>query len=118
MSLNRDTESAAPTAAPPATYERLMSADAERDFDGVLACYSLQAAVLAPNRPPIAGVRRIELRSLEAIAEGRLDVESGEFRLWWDGDRPLDEGRYPLLWLRTDDGWKMHRDLFNRARPV
>lgn len=63
-----------------------------------------------------AGLTRADLETVEVFA-GADDTatEVGRYRLA-DGGQEADVGKYVVVWLRTPEGWKLHRDIWTTDR--
>jgi len=67
------------------------------------------------------GLKDIKLTSQEVIGFEDMAVERGEY---WLKMKPSgagtveDKGSYRVLWKNTDEGWKLHWDIFNSNLPV
>lgn len=66
------------------------------------------------------GDRRPQLRSRfepeDWLIEGDVVVESGRafISMVEDGhERPVDQGKYLVVWRQEDGRWRIHRDIFN-----
>lgn len=63
------------------------------------------------------GVTRAELETVEVFpgADGDTGTEVGRYRLGANGQE-ADVGKYVVVWLRTPEGWKIHRDIWTTDR--
>jgi uncharacterized protein (TIGR02246 family) len=108
--------------------------DAFNDGDGaaVGALYTQDAAVLPPDGARVdgrkaiaefwqgaidAGLKNLDLQTLEVLDAGDLAVEVGKVSLTTTGSVgkavPM-AGKYIVIWQRDDDGaWRLHRDIWN-----
>ena len=96
----------------------------------ILSLYTEDACLLAPNTPPICGIKALKKDFEDTFAAGK--VKSGKFvtgNVYGDGNeyvteegtwqvfdpngKLLDEGKYLKLWRKTKTGWKIFRDSFN-----
>ena len=116
-----------------AINKRFMAASEAGDGAAVAALYTDDASFLPPHCPAIvgpqaiaefaqeifdAGVAKIELRSIDVEEHGDVAFEEGRYRLVAaDGDL-VDEGKYVVIWKRTDGTWKLHKDIFNSDHPT
>lgn len=64
-----------------------------------------------------AGLTRADLETVEVFAgaDGETATEVGRYRLFAE-DAEADTGKYVVIWLRTSDGWKLHRDIWTTDR--
>ncbi len=64
-----------------------------------------------------SGLTRAELETVEVYAgvDGETATEVGRYRLA-SGAEEADVGKYIVLWARTSDGWKIHRDIWTTDR--
>jgi ketosteroid isomerase-like protein len=102
-----------------------------KDVDAIVALYTDDARVLAPNRPMTVGsdgVRAefggmidaglsIKLTSIEATVVGDIGHNVGSYVLS-SGDTVVDVGKYLETWARGDDGvWRIANDIYNSDNP-
>lgn len=97
------------------------------DAHAVADLYTENAQVIAPGAPVArgrsaiaaawqksidAGVKDLSLDTADVESAGDLAYETGKVRLVAkDGD--VTEGRYVVVWKRTNGKWKLHRDIWN-----
>lgn len=106
----------------------LAAAVASGDADAAVALYTEDGMLMAPNAPAAtghdairaafqemieAGVGSLALTSDELEVFGDTAHEVGRYVLEAADGSHLDHGKYVVIWKRTDDGWKLHRDIFN-----
>jgi uncharacterized protein (TIGR02246 family) len=97
------------------------------DAQAVADLYTETAQVIAPGAPVArgrsaiaaawqksinAGVKDIALNTAEVESAGDLAIETGVVRLV-GRDGGVSEGRYVVVWKRTNGQWKLHRDIWN-----
>jgi ketosteroid isomerase-like protein len=48
-----------------------------------------------------------------------MAYEIGTYEMAMDGPagRIEDDGKYVVVWRKSDDGWKVAADIFNSSRP-
>lgn len=63
-----------------------------------------------------AGIARVALSVEEATAVGGIAYEVGRYTLFDSAGAPMDEGKYVVVWRETEDGWRLHRDIWNSNR--
>lgn len=102
------------------------------DAAGLAALYATDAMLLAPGAEPIEGREAIQaywqtamdatpgatsqLTTKEVHQMGRdMAVEVGAFVSTGADGSHLDHGKYVVIWQRTDDGWKLARDIYNSS---
>jgi len=125
--------------APPADPSVITSRSAEwdealnaKDIDGIVALYTDDARMMAPNmetgigsdgvRAAFSGMieagLNVSLTSIEAIIAGDVGYNVGTYVLT-DGDEQVDVGKYLETWQRGDDGvWRISNDIFNSDLPA
>jgi uncharacterized protein (TIGR02246 family) len=97
------------------------------DAGAVADLYTENAHVIAPGAPVArgraaiasawqrsmdAGVKDLSLATAEVESSGDLACETGAVRLVAK-DGTVTEGRYVVVWKRTNGTWKLHRDIWN-----
>lgn len=107
--------------------ERFEKAFARGDAAAMAALYTEDGQLLPAGSPVVEGGEAIarywrgaldakltaaDLETLEVYvgADGDTATEVGRYRLA-AGDREADAGKYVVVWERTPDGWKLHRDI-------
>ena len=110
--------------------EHFMMDFAKGDAAGVAALYSEDAQLLPTNSEIITGHEAIQelwqgamdmgvktamLETVEVEGMGRLAYELGKYKLYADDDLVLDQGKYIVIWKRTDSQWRMYRDIWNTS---
>lgn len=113
-----------------AASQRLAASINDHDWQAVAACFTEDGMVMPPSSRPARGRRAIATaweitheRGQQAVqlhtveVEGFADraIETGKFVAKGDDDITLDVGKYMVHWVRTDDGWRLHRDVFNSS---
>jgi uncharacterized protein (TIGR02246 family) len=103
------------------------------DTGAIAALYTEDGAVLPPNGPRASGraalgefwgnvlasgIGGAVLTTEElSYAGGDTATEIGSAVLSAKDGSVADEAKYAVLWKRTPDGWRMHRDIWNSNRP-
>jgi uncharacterized protein (TIGR02246 family) len=105
------------------------------DAAAVAAWYTKDATLLPPDNPMMKGrdaiqafwqgamsmgVREAKLETLEVETQGELAYEVGRFEMTaqpQDGERTEMTGKYVVVWKLSDEGWRMHVDIWNGDRP-
>lgn len=102
----------------------------DQDVDALVAMYSDDARVLAPNAPMGQGeeaVRSVfqgmidaglggELTTVETMAAGDLGYHVGTYALTVDGSE-VDRGKFVEIWRKVGGEWKIASDMFNSDLP-
>ena len=44
-------------------------------------------------------------------------IELGHYALGLPDGTAVDEGTYLVVWKKSDEGWRLHRDIWNTNRP-
>ena len=92
----------------------------------ILTRYTEDACLLPPNSPPLCGKDAIvkffkdgpavhsKLTIIDVYGDGKEYVtEETHYELLDADNKKVDEGKILVLWKKTKDGWKMHRDMFS-----
>lgn len=129
------TQGGAPAADPAEVTARSAEWDAAlnaKDIDGIVALYTDDARMMAPNMPMSTGsdgVRAafsgmieaglsVKLTSIDTVVAGDLAYNVGTYVLT-AGDEQADVGKYLEIWERGADGeWHMSNDIYNSDLPV
>ena len=97
------------------------------DAGAVADLYTENAQVIAPGAPVArgrsaiaaawqkaidAGVKDLSLDTADVESAGDLACETGKVRIVAK-DGGVTEGRYVVVWKRTNGKWKLHRDIWN-----
>ena len=111
-----------------ALNQQLSECVAEKDAEACSSLYTTDAIYMAPNLDPAegraaiaaafaveiaAGMEVIRLTADEIEIFGATAHEVGSFVVEAGDGTHLDHGNYIVLWKRTEEGWKLHRDIFN-----
>jgi len=99
-----------------------------------LKCYTSDACVLAPNAPTLcgqpgisrffngvrqAGIRDATLNSLGLFGEtSEYVTQQGTFENFDAGQRSLIKGKILIIWKKTDQGWRIFRQMLNFDSPM
>ena len=100
---------------------------AAQDAGAVVAFYDHDAIVLPPSLGPISGSDAIQdwyttvfgmgiawletlTDALRSVSETML-VEQGRYRIGPSEDMAVDAGSYTVYWQRSDDNWKICREV-------
>ena len=111
-----------------AANESFMTAFNSGEGSAVAAMYTDDAVLYPPNSEPVvgreaisgffqgamdAGIVRAILETTEAHGMGDMAVEVGNVTLLGADGGTIDRASYVVLWRRTADGWRLHRDIYN-----
>lgn len=109
-------------------HSRFMKAFNAKDIAGIGATYTQDAVLMPPNYPAVKTELAIEtyMRQelqppisglLMGVSEtevmGDYAYSSGYYTLLGDGGATLDRGKFLEVLKHTDQGWKIHRDIYN-----
>jgi ketosteroid isomerase-like protein len=102
---------------------------ANKDDGSILTRYTEDACLLPPNSAPVCGRDNIlnffkggpKVHSKFIIQHIYGDgndfvTEESNYELFDLNNNKLDEGKVIVIWKKTKDGWKMHRDMFSSNR--
>jgi ketosteroid isomerase-like protein len=116
-----------------AANKQFMEAVKAGEEEVFVRLYTDDAMLLLPGREPLVGhvgvqaffatfrargVREINLTTLEVEALGDTAWERGSFELTSSDGAALGNGKYLVIWKRSSDGWKLHRDIVNSSQPA
>jgi uncharacterized protein (TIGR02246 family) len=116
-----------------ATDREFMTAFAARDAAALGRLYTEDAAVLPPNAEPVPGreaitkfwdtllilpVKEARLEVVDVYGTGDVVTSEGRYALLDDQDHPVDAGKYLVVWKKTEQGWRIYRDLWNSDTPA
>jgi len=129
------TQGGAPAADPSEITARSAEWDAAlnaKDIDGIVALYTDDARMMAPNMPTGTGsdgVRAaftgmieaglsVKLTSVDAVVSGDVGYNVGTYVLS-AGDEQADIGKFLEVWERGADGvWRISNDIYNSDLPA
>ncbi len=128
------------TRQPQDVAEQIQAADGEvmaafeaGDAEALASLYTQDGMLLPPNSDFVSGTAAIQgfwqavmdagvagLKLTVEEAQGFDDTawEVGRYVLYDSAGAPIDEGKYIVLWQRTEAGWRLHRDIWNSSRPM
>jgi ketosteroid isomerase-like protein len=102
---------------------------ANKGDGSILTRYTEDACLLPPNSAPVCGRDNIQnffkngpkVHSKFIIQHIYGDgndfvTEESNYELFDLNNNKLDEGKVMVIWKKTKDGWKMHRDMFSSNR--
>ena len=100
------------------------------DSTGVAELYTEDGQFLPPNSDEVvgknaiqgafqglmdAGIKAIQLETLEVENHGDMASEVGRFTLKDEGNQVLDRGKFIVIWKLVAGKWKLHRDIINSS---
>ena len=113
--------------------EKVRSGDAE----GLASLYTEDTLLLPPNSVRVIGhkgtkefwgsafrdmgIKDASLKTEELVGSGDTYTEIGNYTLMLrptEQEAVEDKGKYVVIWKQTDDGWKLHRDIWNSDHPA
>ncbi|UWY26916.1 hypothetical protein [Flavobacterium sp. TR2] len=97
----------------------------------ILARYTEDACLFPPNAEPKCGGQQIDsffrggpqvhvkftIQHLYGDAKSAVTEESF-YEMTDMSGKKLDDGKVIVIWKKTKDGWKMHRDMFSSNHPA
>ena len=112
--------------------EKFSQAASNGDADGVAALYTEDAIILPLEAPTVKGRAAIrdfwkplvesgvkaKLTTTEATRAGDFVHELGTYTLKHADGALIQEGKYIVIWKRSGDTWKIHRDIWNSNAPA
>jgi len=116
-----------------AANAEFMSLFSQGDAAGMAAAYTEGGQVLPPNGDAVtgkqaiqafwqgimdAGIKGVQLATVEAEGQGPTAYEVGRYTLSDASGEVVDTGKYVVIWKQEDGHWKLHRDIFNSSRPA
>jgi ketosteroid isomerase-like protein len=63
-------------------------------------------------------IRNGKFTTTEVFGNGEFITEHGLFELRDSTNSLIDNGKYLVLWKKTEKGWKMFRDCFSSNNPT
>lgn len=108
------------------------AAVAKADGKAVAALFSSDAVLLPTGSEPLkgtaaiqkfmqgtidSGVAALTLTTKEVFGHGATATEVGEYAMQDKSGKPIDHGKYMVVWRHADGHWRLHRDIFNSSVP-
>jgi ketosteroid isomerase-like protein len=97
------------------------------DFAGASRVYTEDARILPPDMAPTEGrqnieqfwaggvqqlgIRDVQLTTDELEVSGETAYEQGRYQ--FNTNQGPAQGKYVVIWKRTPEGWRWHRDIWN-----
>jgi len=114
-----------------AASRKFEAAAAKGDGAAIAALYTADAMLLPPNSDAIKGSTAIsdfwkaavgagvvvKFTIIEVSADGDAAHEVGTYAMETPDGKPLDRGKYLVVWKREGGQWKLHRDIWNSNLP-
>ena len=100
------------------------------DVECAAMFYTENAVYIGPNMKPLVGRDEIKagmvddgttlltLQADEIEVFGKTANELGTYTVAARDGKQLDIGSYVVIWKKTNDGWKLHWDIFNSNLPT
>ncbi len=110
--------------------KKLASCTNEGNAECAAMYYTENAVYIGPNMKPLVGRDEIRagmvddgstlltLQADEIEVFGNTVNELGTFTTKTKSGELVDTGSYVVVWKKTDDGWKLHWDIFNSNLPL
>jgi ketosteroid isomerase-like protein len=108
------------------TSDAIFSDLANKNDGSILTRYTDDACLLPANSAPVCGRENIlkffkggtKVHSVFTIQNVYGDgngfvTEESHYELFDMDNKKLDDGKAIVIWKKTKDGWKMHRDMFS-----
>ncbi len=99
---------------------------ANKNDGSILTRYTSDACLMPPNSPHVCGSENIEkffkdgpkvnskFTIVNLYGDGKEYItEESLYELTDLNGKKLDDGKILVIWKKTKDGWKMHRDMFS-----
>lgn len=97
------------------------------DIDLLVAMYTSDCRIMAPNTPVARGSEAVraafgeliaagitaEIDTLEATVAGDIGYRVGTYSLFAPDGSPIDTGKYVEVWRKTAAGWQIADDVWN-----
>jgi ketosteroid isomerase-like protein len=103
------------------------------DSIGLANMFTIDGKSMEPNEPAFigrsqiqthysivmsAGANKLGLLTTGLWGDENMLAEEGEFTFMSEDDKPLDKGKYIVLWKKEDGMWKLFRDCYNSDMPL
>jgi uncharacterized protein (TIGR02246 family) len=116
-----------------AQNKRFGAAVEKGDVAALGALYTDDAQALPPNSDVVEGRAAIQemwkgvlasgvggasLETTDVETEGSLAYETGRYQMRSKDGKVLDRGKYVVVWKRSGNDWRIHRDIWNTSMPA
>jgi ketosteroid isomerase-like protein len=104
---------------------------ANKNDGSILTRYTEDACLLPPNSPLVCGKDDLlkffksgppvhsKFTIINVYGDGKEYVtEESLYELFDMSGKKMDNGKILVVWKKTKDGWKMHRDMFSSNREL
>jgi ketosteroid isomerase-like protein len=65
-----------------------------------------------------AGIKKVKLETVNVESAGPIAQETGKYTLYSADDKPIDSGKYIVVWKKEKGGWMLYRDIWNTSAPM
>jgi ketosteroid isomerase-like protein len=65
-----------------------------------------------------SGIAAASLETADVEADGSLAYETGRYEMKLKDGKVADRGKYVVVWKRTGNEWRIHRDIWNTNMPA
>ncbi len=62
-----------------------------------------------------SGVKKVTLETTETEKAGDRIIETGRYTLAGADGKPMDTGKYIVVWKKENGTWKLYRDIWNTS---
>ena len=116
-----------------AQNKRFVAAVAKADVAALGGLYTDEAQALPPNGDVVkgraaiqqmwksvfdSGIAAASLETADVEADGSLAYETGRYEMKLKDGKVADRGKYVVVWKRTGNEWRIHRDIWNTNMPA
>jgi uncharacterized protein (TIGR02246 family) len=116
-----------------AANKQFIATFAKGDAAGLAAMYTSTGQAFPPNAELVqgrdalqqlwqgamaSGVKEVGLTTTELEAHGETAIEVGTYAMNAAGGKPIDRGKFIVIWKRENGQWKLHRDFWNSNIPA
>ncbi len=104
---------------------------ANKEDASILTRYTDDACLLPPNAAPVCGKEnmlkffksgpkvQVKFTIQHLYGDGKEYVtEESTYEMTDMNGKKMDEGKVIVIWKKTNDGWKMYRDMFSSNGPL
>lgn len=64
------------------------------------------------------GLKKLTLETVKADGFGEVAIEEGRYKVYTDGDKMVDQGKYLAEWKGGDGKWKLQNLIWNTNNPA
>jgi ketosteroid isomerase-like protein len=110
-----------------------VAAFAAKDAQALGLLFTEEAALLPPNAEPVLGreaitkywasllilpLTEIRLELVDLYGSGETVTGEGRYALIGEQEHQVEVGKSLIVWKKTAQGWRIHRDLWNADAPA